>query len=165
MRRLSLAALAVALVGAFLVPHSALGIGHDARAAQHPARAAQPQRFIGLQTNPSDKASPIVLGFGAIHARGKDRVISNHKDRFVFPKGSVVVVHQRAGHHATHDAKTCYFTEHEFGTFKVTSGTGAYAGATGSGKYRAQFVAVGCHQNKPPSLFMLTIKAAGSITL
>src|SRR6478735_421416 len=137
MRRLILAVLAVVLVGAFLVPHSALGVGHHARAAQH-------QRFIGLQTNPSDKATPIIIANGAIHARGKDRIINNHKDRFVFPKGSVVVVHRRVSHHATHDAKTCYFTERESGTFRVTSGTRAYAGATGSGKYTAHFVAVGC---------------------
>lgn len=158
MRKWLLAVLAVVLVGAFLVPHSALGVGHHARAAQH-------QRFIGLLTNPSPKASPTIVAFGAIHARGRDRVINNHKDRFIFPKGSVVVVHQRVSHHATHDAKTCYFTEHESGTFEVIRGTGAYAGATGAGKYTAHVVAVGCRRNRPPSVFMLTIRAAGSITL
>src|ERR1700749_1109074 len=112
--RLTLAAAGAALVGAFMLPHAALGLGgHHARAAQH-------QRFIGLGTNPANNATQTVLGFGAIHARGKDKVLSATKDRFVFPKGSLTVVHKPTRHHQTTDRKTCYFTDHEVGTYQIT---------------------------------------------
>lgn len=155
--RLTLAAVVAALLGAFLLPHAALGLGgHHGRAAQH-------QRFIGLGTNPTSKTQT-VLGFGAIHARGTDKILSATKDKFVFPKGALLVTHKRGAHHQTTDKKTCYLNEHESGTFTITGGTGAYAGASGSGTYSASVVAVGCNQNKPPSVFMIQIHAAGSIT-
>jgi hypothetical protein len=157
--RLSLAAAVAALVGTFMVPHAALGLGgHHARVAQH-------QRFIGLGTNPKTGTPSAVLGFGAIHARGTDKVISGTKDKFVFPKGSITVVHTRKTHHQSADKTTCYFTEHESGTFKITGGTRAYAGASGSGSYTASVNLVGCSRTKPPSLFMIQIHAAGSVTL
>lgn len=156
--RLTLAATVAALIGAFMLPHAALGLGgHHGRTAQH-------QRFIGLGTNPANNATKTVLGFGAIHARGKDKVLSSTKDRFVFPKGSVVVVHKPTRHHATHDRVTCYFTDHEVGTFRITGGTRAYAGASGSGSYTANVTAVGCSSTRPPSVFMIRIHASGSIT-
>jgi hypothetical protein len=157
--RLSLAAVVAALLGTFMLPHAALGLaGHHARAAQH-------QRFIGLGTNPKTGTPSTVLGFGAIHAKGTDKVISRTKDKFVFPKGSITVVHTRKTHHQTQDKTTCYFAEHEAGTFKITGGTGAYAGATGSGTYTAGVKLVSCSRTKPPSLFMIQIHAAGSVTL
>jgi hypothetical protein len=157
MRRWSLAALTVALVGAFLVPHSALGFGH------HAARAAKTQHILIMSTNPADNDVPYIVARGPIHALGRDHQFA-HKDVFKFPNGSITVTHKATGHQQTHDAKTCYFKDTEHGTFKVTGGTGAYAGASGSGKYHVSVNFVACKHSKP-KLFQLQIRAAGPLTL
>ncbi len=155
--RLSLAALAVALVGAFLVPHTALGLGH------HSARMTGTEHFRVLSSNPSNKAVPVVVATGPIHAKGRDIVLSQHKDKFVFPMGAVIAVHTPTGHHQSHDATTCYtkFTEH--GTYRVTRGTGAYAGAHGSGTYHVVVQIVAC-PNHRPRYFNQQINASGPLT-
>jgi hypothetical protein len=155
--RLSLAALAVALVGTFLVPHSALGVGH------HAAQRAKTQHFLIVSSSPSEKAPSWIVANGPIHALGKDKEIGN-KDKFIFPKGTLTVRHKRMSHHGIQDKKTCYFTETESGTFKVTKGTGAYAGASGSGRYHLKVQAVACKHQKP-KFFSVQIKAKGRLSL
>lgn len=156
--RIRLLALALALTGALLsVPAATATGGHHANKAPH-------QLFLLLTNNPSSDSGGSIAGFGAIHAKGIDKVVNGHTDHFVFPKGYVVVKHHRIGKPGGHfDKKNCYgsFTEH--GAWKASGGTGAYASASGGGTYKVTGQIIGC--KKTPEVFQLQIKAVGNLAL
>ena len=153
--RIRLLALMLGLIGALLSVPSAVATGG------HHADKAGRIHFIGLSNNPKSNSGDPVIGLGVIHARGVDKVINNHTDRFVFPKGVVVVKHHRKGQGGHFDKKACYgvFTEH--GTWKAVGGTGAYANASGGGTYKVKGTVVGC--KRQPDLFQLRIDATGRL--
>ena len=153
--RIRLLATMLGLIAALLSLPSAVATG-----GPHGDRAGR-IHFIGLSNNPNSNSGDPVIGLGVIHAKGVDKVINNHKDRFVFPKGAVVIRHHRQGQSQHFDKKACYgvFTEH--GTWKAAGGTGAYRNASGGGTYRVKATFVGCKSN--PDLFQLRIDATGKL--
>ena len=104
-----------------------------------------------------------MIAFGPIHARGTDDQISDTKDKFVFPKGSVTVVHHAKHASDSYDPVTCYGTQNENGTYRVFDGTGAYAHAHGYGTYTLKIFFVGCSQTQPPDVFSLRVSASGPL--
>jgi hypothetical protein len=123
------------------------------------------EHFVALQTSTAQNATSTLIATGPVHARGTDVQISNTKDKFVFPKGTLNILH-KAGHSKNaFDKVTCYGTFTETGTYKVTGGTGAYKGAHGHGNYTVKASFVGCSQTSPPDVFMLEINAFGPLAL
>ncbi len=153
--RIRLLAIMLGLIGALLSVPSAVATG------VHHADKAGSVHFIGLSNNPKSNSGDPVIGLGVIHARGVDKVINNHKDRFVFPKGAVVVKHQRKGQGQHFDKKACYGVFIERGTWKAVGGTGAYANVSGGGTYKVKGTVVGC--KRQPDLFQLRIDATGRL--
>jgi hypothetical protein len=93
-------------------------------------------------------------------------LLSGSKDIFVFPKGTITVVHHKVGKDTMRfDKITCYGTFAEHGTYTVAHGSGAYASVHGHGSYRVTAKFVGCSQNKPPRLFFQDIEASGRLSL
>ena len=155
--------LGVMLVGAvFIAPSAAAqgGVGADKAAGG----GAPTQRFLVIDTNPREKPNPPVLGFGPIHAKGVDKQVSGHKDIFKFPRGSLVIRHQRTSQSQSHDPATCLFRFSERGTYQVARGTGAYVGAHGHGHYVVHGKFVACSQG-PPAAFVVQIRAHGPLRL
>jgi len=105
-----------------------------------------------------------MVGFGAIHAKGTDKQINGHTDRFVFPQGSVLVRHKRVGGASTFDKHNCFGTFAEHGSWTAVSGTGAYASVSGGGTYRVAAKFIGCSRHQPPNPFELQINAVGNLT-
>jgi len=154
----SVIALTLALVAMlFVVPSAAAGGQHG--------RHTRVERFLLISTNPDTTDNQPVLGFGPIHAKGVDHVVSDTQDVFQFPAGSLSVTHTPKKSHDSSDPVTCMFTFSERGTYEVTSGTGAYAGASGHGNYRVEATGIGCDQNAAPEVFTLTINAKGPLHL
>jgi len=111
-----------------------------------------------------------VIAHGVIHARGVDHVLSNRRDRFVFPRGALLVRHRSTSSHGSFDSVTCtgHFTDR--GIWHITGGTRAYAGARGVGTYVARGVIVTRVSStglclERPKLFQLTIRAPGTIRI
>jgi len=158
-------ALAIVLVGVLFTVPSGAAASHTAAASRTAAaRAGVVQRFLALSTDPRESAKPTILAFGGVHAKGVDRSVGPRKDVFVFPDGKLTVRHTPVAHHRRHDPVTCLFAFRERGTFKITRGTGAYAGARGHGHYHVKVMFVGCrHQPPEPHTFSLTIQARGHI--
>jgi hypothetical protein len=121
------------------------------------------EHFLAL-SNSSNSKRYTVIGIGPIHARGVDIQLSATKDRFKFPDGALLIKHKPKHNHNSSDPKTCLQTYTESGTYKITSGTGAYKNATGHGKYALTVLAVGCSQSKPPNPFQLQVRASGPLT-
>jgi hypothetical protein len=157
--RTRLLALVLALTGALLsIPSAGATGGH------RDARAATQERFLILSNNPKTNANSPVAGFGPIHAKGTDKVLSPRKDRFVFPKGAVVVRHHKTSQSQHYDKANCYGRFTETGTWHVVRGTRTYNQASGGGTYRVKGQLIGCSQNRPPKVFQLQIKAVGRLT-
>ena len=90
---------------------------------------------------------------------------------FTFANGTITIKHSNGTGTQHFDPKTCLMTISLHGTYKLTSGTGAYAGISGSGNYQLSILAIGassggkCVQNKPPVAFHQVINASGPVTL
>ena len=155
-----LVALAIVLLGAFLV------IPPSASAGTHHGRKDGVQRFLFLGTDPSREGTPAtVVASGPIHAKGTDTVVSDTQDTLAFPAGTISLTHHPKTDGDSFDPVTCLFRFRERGTYQITGGTGAYAGASGSGRYTVKALGVGCDENTPPEVFMLRIFAKGPIHL
>jgi hypothetical protein len=161
-RRWSVMTLVVMLLGAlFTVPSAvARGVGGTDKAA----RGAPIQRFLAIGTDLKTE-NLVLLGFGPIHAKGVDKVISNHKDVWRFPNGSLIVRNQKVAGHRDRDPATCLFRFFERGTYQVVRGTGDYAGAHGHGHYRVHGKFIGCNLDNPPDAFLVVIRAHGPLRL
>ena len=74
-------------------------------------------------------------------------MLTRSKDRFVFPKGAIIVVHKVTKNTQSFDPGSCPGRFNQQGTFKVISGTGAYAHAQGSGTFALTGYFLGCGKN------------------
>src|SRR5579862_194238 len=106
---LGMAALAVAVV----VPVSVAG-AVSAKPTTTRTAAGQVEHFTGMSTNGNSSTST-VIATGAFTDGGKDHVLSNNKDRFVFPTGSFVVTHH-GKQHITFNGKKCLLSGTGHGT-------------------------------------------------
>jgi hypothetical protein len=90
---------------------------------------------------------------------------------FTFANGTILIKHSNGTGTQNFNPKTCLMTINEHGTYKLLSGTGAYAGISGSGNYQLSILAIGassggkCMQNKPPVAFHQVINASGPVSL
>jgi hypothetical protein len=136
-------------------------VGTAAATAQ--SRAVPTERIVGLQNNPRHNGLAVIIGNGPIHAHGKDVVVNGHVDKFVFPRGSITIRHRNTGQHHHFDKVTCYGVFTQRGVYRVTRGTGAYAGAHGHGKFSVKANSFGC--GKQPRIFQLVLRAAGPLSV
>jgi hypothetical protein len=129
------------------------------------ASGSRNAHFIILSSDPSPTATAVVIATGPIHARGTDITVNPSRDRFVFPKGAIAVLHQTKHSHDSFDPVTCYGTHTETGTYQVTGGTRAYDDARGNGTFKVTVTFVGCSQTAPPQVFQLRVDAFGPLSL
>ncbi len=102
-----------------------------AAASARPA-AATTEHFQEMAASPtSDQA--IVIVYGAFTAAGVDTQHSNNTDTFNFPGGSFLVTPAITSQHQHLNTATCLLTASLNISYKISRGTGKYAGITGSG--------------------------------
>ena len=156
--RPSLLALAIILLGAFLVIPASASAG-DGDNGHHGI-----QRFTFLTTDPADLDTPdTVIAKGPIHAKGTVTTLSPTEDVLTFPDGTLTITHEPKTSNESFDPVTCLFRFSERGTYRITGGTGAYEDAEGHGKYRVKVLGVSCDESAPPELVMVRIFAKGPI--
>ena len=116
-----------------------------------------------LTADISEEGGGTVVASGAINATGEDVVISDTEDQFVFPDGTLTVIHAPVRGKEHFNDKKCTGSFRETGTYVISEGTGQYEGVTGSGNYRA----VGRFEDgcEGPPTGTFTITARGSINL
>jgi hypothetical protein len=150
--------LVLTLIGMFFLVPAALAGG------THGGGHVRVESFLLLSTD-ATAGDSTVLGFGPIHARGTDHVLSDTKDVFKFPDGNLWVSHTPKSSGDSFDPKTCLGTYWERGSYRITGGSGDYRGARGFGHYRVKVLAVGCDESVPPDPFTQTIHARGPLHL
>jgi len=90
---------------------------------------------------------------------------------FTFSNGTINIKHSSGTGTQHFDPRTCLVTVNLHGTYKLLSGTGRYAGISGSGTYQLSILAIGarsggkCVQNKPPAALHQVINASGPVSL
>lgn len=151
------------VLGTALSAPASLGVtlASSASSAHH---ASGHQEFLAIST--TGGAAPLAA-MGAIHAHGKDVTVNDRTDKFVFPAGTLVIKHKMKSHSGVQssDSTACLFTFHEKGTWKVGKGsTGAYAHATGDGRYTVLGEGIGCDPDKAPEAFYTRIEAEGTLS-
>jgi hypothetical protein len=119
-------------------------------------------------------------GIGTVQAHGVfDRtgtdVSRNSSDVLRFGNGKLVVAHPETsstGDSFNLDPSTCRFTYTDTGTYTIKDGTGAYAGATGHGHYKATGSGVlqrnsdgTCNTDAQPKSEVDIVQAKGPLTL
>jgi hypothetical protein len=93
-------------------------------------------------------------------------------DIFKFPTGTFKVKHHERAMEEAVNSKTCLFTISGTGTYKLSDGTGSYAGISGHGKYVLRILAVAarnskgkCSMKATPVAWQQVIRAQGPVKL
>ncbi|MDR3035871.1 MAG: hypothetical protein LBV78_22725, partial [Kitasatospora sp.] len=111
-----------------------------------------------------------IIARGVFTAGGVDHA-GNSVDTAVFPGGSFKIAHSKGTGTQSVNPKTCLMTVNQHGTYKLSGGTGKYAGISGSGTYRVSILAVmaksggKCVRTKPPVAFQQIIRGTGTAKL
>jgi hypothetical protein len=173
-----------ALIGAAATVTMITGAGVAAASPAHPASAAHPvtiahpasshravtgtEHFQIVSTSLTSNRSKVVA-YGVFNASGVDIATSNTRDTFKFPGGKFRVRHHATRSRQHFSTRTCAGTFRERGTYKLSHGTGKYAGISGHGRYRlrglivARHTAHGC--SRRPIAIQVIIRAHGPVTL
>jgi hypothetical protein len=156
------------MIGAVAVTMVLAGAGL-AGASARPA-AAGTEHFQLMTTSATARTSS-VIATGLFTAGGTDTRTTNATDTVTFPTGTFVITHSKGTGSQSFNPKTCLFTASVKGTYKLGSGTGAYANISGNGNYRVSILAVAaksggkCSKTGPPATWQQTINASGPVSL
>jgi hypothetical protein len=119
----------------------------------------------------ANNAPSSIIARGVFTAGGVDHP-GNKVDTAVFPDGTFKIAHSNGTGTPRFNAKTCLGTITLNGTYRLSGGTGAYAGITGHGIYRLNILIVSarnsagkCSNKLPPVAFQQIIKAQGPVSL
>lgn len=110
-----------------------------------------------------------IVASGPITGVGQSIETGPDTETDVFAQGTVNVVHPVASETDTFDPVACLVRATFSGTYTVTGGTGAFAGATGQGTFTGEFVGVlrrtadGCSE-EPVDSFSV-VHASGPLTI
>jgi hypothetical protein len=129
------------------------------------------QHFQLMTTSPGPGTSSIIATGSVFTAGGIDHS-GIGVDTVVFPDGTFTLTHS-PGIGAPHfNPKTCLALIALNGTYRLSNGTGAYAGIHGHGIYRVNVTAVAarnaagkCTMTVPPVAWQEIIKAQGPVSL
>jgi hypothetical protein len=145
-----------------LVPLAVAALGGLGLGGPTSATPLTKQNFT-LTSDIDEEDVRTVVASGAINASGQDVVISDTEDQFVFPDGTLTVIHVPVRGKEHFNERQCSGTFRERGTYVISEGTGLYEGATGSGTYRVVASFDGNCEDPPSGT--VTITARGTINL
>ncbi len=173
-----------ALFGAAATVTMIAGAGVASASPAHPGSPAHPvtithpassqravtgiEHFQAVSTSLTSSRSKVVA-YGVFNASGVDIATSNTRDTFKFPGGKFRVRHHATRSRQHFSTRTCAGTFRERGTYRLSHGTGKYAGISGHGRYRlrglivARHTAHGC--SRRPIAIQVIIRAHGPVTL
>jgi len=127
--------------------------------------------FQLVNTSAANNAPSSIIARGAFTAGGVDHP-GNKVDTVVFPDGTFKIAHSNGTGTPHFNPRTCLAAFALNGTYRLSGGTGAYAGISGHGIYRLNITFVGarnaagkCSNKLPPEAFQQIIKAQGPVRL
>jgi len=110
-----------------------------------------------------------VIADGVFTASGVD-IISNTSDTLTFRGGAFRLIHSPGHGKQSFDPRTCLLTVKQHGTYRLSHGTGSYAGIRGHGRYVLSLLAIAarnpkgnCSQTMQPVASQQIIRAHGPV--
>jgi hypothetical protein len=145
--------------------------GLTAASASQAAGRSGTEFFQLVNATVANNAPSSIIARGVFTAGGVDHP-GNKVDTVVFPNGTLKIAHSNGTGTPRFNAKTCLTTIVLNGTYRLSGGTGAYAGIRGHGIYRLNILIVGarnaagkCSNKLPPTAFQQIIRAQGPVSL
>jgi hypothetical protein len=143
--------------------------------AARPAAVSGIEHFQIMSTSGS-ATTAVVIAYGAFINHGIDHENNSSAktstDRFTFAGGSFKVVHTTKLQSQLSNAKACFYSFSQKGTYKLTGGTGRYKGISGSGTFTGSDLGFGpktksgaCNENANPVIFQEVIDASGPVKI
>jgi hypothetical protein len=160
------------ILAAAVVSAAAIAIGGaDAVAASTTTAATRTEQFQEVVTSAtSNKAN--VIAYGAFTASGTDTEHANNTDTFAFPGGSFLATLAYTGATQHLNKATCLLTQTIRATYKISHGTGKFAGISGSGRATVSDLEIlarnshgTCSQSKTPVAQQVVASGRGPVTL
>ena len=161
------------LVGVSVVAAAAAmaAAGLTAARASQAAGSSGFEHFQLVTTSPANNAPESIIATGAFTAGGVNHP-GNRVDTAVFPNGTFKIAHSNGTGTPRFNPRTCLGVITLNGTYRLSGGTGAYAGISGHGIYRLNITFVGarnsagqCSNKLPPAAFQQIIRAQGPVSL
>ncbi len=129
------------------------------------------EHFQLMNATVANNAPSSIIARGVFTAGGVDHP-GNKVDTVVFPNGTFKIAHSGGTGTPRFNPQTCLSTITLNGTYRLSGGTGAYAGISGHGIYRLNILIVAarnsagkCSNKLPPTAFQQIIKAQGPVSL
>ena len=145
--------------------------GLTAASASQAAGSSGFEHFQLVTTSPANNAPESVIATGVFTAGGVNHP-GNRVDTAMFPNGTFKIAHSNGTGTPHFNPRTCLFTLALNGTYRLSGGTGAYAGISGHGIYRGNITFVAarnaagqCSNKLPPTAFQQIIRAQGPVHL
>jgi hypothetical protein len=158
------------LASAVTAAAAAAVIGGAGLAAASTHTGVSGTEHFQLMTTSATSPTSSIIASGVFTVPGVDHS-GNKVDTVDVPGGSFQIAHSKGTGTQHFNPKTCLMTISQHGTYKLESGTGKYAGISGSGTYQFTALAIGassggkCVQNKPPVAWHQVINASGPVSL
>lgn len=149
----------------------ALGVLGTATGAS--AQARTNQRFIVLFSGSAGNETTRVIASGPIRGVGTfEDTADEDVVRFVFRNGSITLDAPSEEEDERFDERTCSGSFRFSGPWRIIEGTGAYAGASGSGTFEGQgkffgerVPGGGCSEDEDAGFFFVRVEVRGNVTL
>jgi hypothetical protein len=159
---MSVVALVGVVAGTGLTAASASQVGASARSGfEH----------FQIMTTSETTSRQSIIATGLFTAGGVDHA-GARVDTVVFPDGTFKIAHSPGIGTPHFNPKTCLGLVAVNGTYRLSHGTGAYAGIRGHGIYRVNLTMVAarnsagkCSDRLPPAAFQVIIRAQGPVSL
>jgi hypothetical protein len=141
--------------------------GISAASAASAASGAEHMQAITTSTTSSTAS---VIAYGVFTEAGTVNLSSSKVSKFVFSNGTITVTHKKTGGSQHFNSKTCLAMISETGTYKMTGGTGSYAGIKGSGTYALSVLFLGpkvsgkCSTTKKPLAQHEILATSGTVS-
>ena len=125
--------------------------------------------FQLVTTSPASNAPESIIARGVFTVGGVNHP-GNRVDTAVFPDGTFKIAHSNGTGTPHFNGKTCLGTIVLNGTYRLSGGTGAYAGISGHGIYRLNILIVTGRNaagkcSNTPTAFQQIIRAQGPVHL
>jgi hypothetical protein len=166
-KSIAVAAATAALAAA--VGGSALAVASTGSA---PHQAASTEHLQLVSTSPTSPNAALIAYGSAFTASGTDHQGKGNVDNVTFANGTFKITHKMTGGTQHFNPATCQFTVAATATYKLSGGTGAYKGLSGSGTAKVSVLGIGarnsqgkCSKTLPPVAQQQIIQASGPATL